>query len=244
MRTPRIHTHQTLSPDSTLSLEEGPARHLIQVLRLKADAPVILFNGDGHDYQGVIISLGKRQVDIAISERGAQESAACLAIHLGLGISKGERMDFAIQKSVELGVTEITPLVSERCVVRISDERMQKRIQHWQNILIAACEQSGRRRLPMLHAPLKLQDWINKREAQQHNLLLDHRSSDTLASLSPPESGTCLLVGPEGGLSEEEIASAKREGFHGVQLGPRVLRTETAPLAAIAAMQALWGDFR
>jgi len=160
---------------------------------------------------------------------------------LGVGISRGERMDFAIQKSVELGVFAITPLLTERGVVQLRAERQAKRMAHWQGVLVSACEQSGRSRMPTLHPSATLGDWL---ATQRDGLMLYHRAADTLASVPHPGSSLKLLVGPEGGLSEEERAMALASGFRGVRLGPRVLRTETAPLAAIAAIQALWGDFR
>ena len=243
MRTSRVYTDQPLSVGACVTLEEGPARHLAQVLRLKANASVVLFNGDGHDYQGIITTLQKRHVAVTLSSVGEAEPVPTLEIHLGLGISKSERMDFAIQKAVELGVSEITPLVTERCVVRISDQRMQKRLQHWRNIIISACEQSGRRRLPHLHETQPLKSWL---DAHTHSsgFLLDHRSEQSFPDFAPPANATTLLVGPEGGLSEGERNRAKASGLQGARLGPHVLRTETAPLAAITALQTLWGDFR
>lgn len=152
-------------------------------------------------------------------------------------------MDFAIQKAVELGVTRITPLLSERCVVRLPTERMQRRIEHWQGVVVAACEQSGRRRLPLLEPTREFGYWESA-PGIGYGIVLDHRAQDTLDRLPPPEEEVSLLVGPEGGWSENERERMLAAGFRGARLGPRILRTETAPLAAIAALQMLWGDFR
>lgn len=243
MREHRIYTQQQLSIGDQIELEESPSRHLLQVLRLKTGAEVILFNGDRYDYTARIVSTTKRSAFLEISSRGEAEPEAKLGIALGIGISKGERMDFAIQKSVELGVTAITPLITERCVVRLNKERMEKRLHHWRQIAIAACEQSGRRWIPEFNTTLNLSEWLAM-ESPAQGLILDHRSEQTMHQLSPPKLGIRLLVGPEGGLSESERTLALRHHFQGVRLGPRILRTETAPLTAIAAIQTLWGDFR
>jgi len=243
MREHRIFTGQPLDIGHQVALEEGPRRHLLQVLRLKAGAEVTLFNGDGYDYAARISRADRRSAVIEITGRGEQETAATFSITLGIAISKGERMDFAVQKSVELGVTAITPLITERCVVRLDQARMGKRLHHWRQVLIAACEQSGRRRVPELNETLELGKWLSIETAEQ-GLLLDHRSEYAMRDLPRPERGIRLLVGPEGGLSASERDLALKHRFTGVRLGPRVLRTETAPLAAIAAIQTLWGDFR
>ncbi|MES9960660.1 MAG: 16S rRNA (uracil(1498)-N(3))-methyltransferase [Sedimenticola sp.] len=242
MREHRIYTQQPLSPGVPITLEEGPSHHLLKVLRLKTGAELTLFNGDGRDYEARISTAGKRTADIEILARGELEPEPALTISLGIGISKGERMDFAIQKAVELGVTEITPLITEHCVVRLSGERMQKRCSHWRQVAISACEQSGRRYVPQLNDVMKVDDWIES-SAHLSGLLLDHRAQQSLGQLPCPGAGIRLLVGPEGGVSEAERSLALRSGFTGVRMGPRVLRTETAPLAAIAAIQTLWGDF-
>ncbi len=240
----RIYTGQPLQPGSELVLEPGPARHLAQVLRLKPGASIILFNGDGHDYCARLDEISRRATRAQVESRlEPAEGPACLQIHLAIGISKGERMDFAIQKAVELGVSTITPLITERCVVRLPGERQAKRLQHWQQVIIAACEQSGRRRIPTLNPVAELPGWLGAANPQ-NGLLLDHRATQALHELEPLRGEVTLLIGPEGGLSADERAQASGRGFNGVRLGPRVLRTETAPLAAIAAIQTLWGDFR
>jgi 16S rRNA (uracil1498-N3)-methyltransferase len=244
MRIPRIYTEQSLSPGSQVTLESAPSRHLIQVLRMRADMELTLFNGDGHDYPARLLRTPKQGVVALVEAISDEEPSGRLDIHLGIGVSKGERMDYALQKSVELGVTGITPLFTERSVVHLKGERLGKRLDHWRRIVISACEQSGRKRLPLLHSASSLQDWLAT-SSDDLSLLLDHRAAATLPQLPEPSRGSIrLLVGPEGGLSSEERRLAVERGFQSLRLGPRIMRTETTPLAAIAAMQALWGDFR
>ncbi|MES9881194.1 MAG: 16S rRNA (uracil(1498)-N(3))-methyltransferase [Sedimenticola sp.] len=245
MRKPRIYTEHSLSTGAVVELEKGAGHHLMQVLRLKQGMEITLFNGDGHNYFSRLVKVEKRLVVAEVTEQGAAEPDYPLKIDLGIGISKGERMDFAIQKAVELGVDSITPLITERCVVRLTSVRMEKRLIHWRNILVAACEQSGRCRLPQLMATDPMEEWLKECHSGI-GILLDHRSNKSMNDLAPPtaDERVYLLVGPEGGLTAGEREIAKEVGFQGVRLGPRVLRTETAPLAAIAAMQVLWGDFR
>ena len=242
MRVPRIFADLELRTAARVALPPGPSRHLAQVLRLRGGARVILFNGDGRDYQGRIVDLGQQRVSVEVFEAGLDEAACPLRIHLALGISRGERMDFALQKAVELGVSSVTPLFTQRSQVRLAATRLEKRLQHWRGVAIAACEQSGRRRLPAVHPPQSLSSWLTPE--QTGALLLDHRSARTLADLPPPTDQLTLLIGPEGGLAEDELSAARQAGLTEIRLGPRILRTETAPLAAIAAIQALWGDFR
>ncbi|AGA89872.1 RNA methyltransferase, RsmE family [Thioflavicoccus mobilis 8321] len=242
MREARIYVDTPLAPGQRVRLPAGPTQHLVGVLRLAAGAELILFNGDGIDYRARLLDANRRGATAAIGEAGEIEPPPTLRLHLGIGISKGERFDFALQKAVELGVTEIHPLFTERTVVRLDAARLAKRLQHWSAIVIAACEQSGRRRLPRLAEAGRLSDWLAQH--QPGGLLLDPRAEHALSDLPAPSGTLTLLVGPEGGLSEKERATARAHGFTGVRLGPRVLRTETAPLAAMAAIQALWGDFR
>jgi len=243
MRRPRVHTPQPLAIGERLELEPQAARHLTQVLRLRPGSEAILFNGDGCDWPARILHSDRRRTRLEVFDCSPPEPPPVLDIHLGIGISKGERMDYAIQKAVELGVARITPLQTARCVVHLAAQRQRKRLDHWRGVVIAACEQCGRRRLPELSPQTDLGSWLS--EPGEHlGLLLDHRADRSLNRLPRPDAGIRLLVGPEGGLSEQERDAALTTSFTGVRLGPRVLRTETAPLAAIAAMQVLWGDFR
>jgi len=179
-------------------------------------------------------------VRVQLAESFAGQTESPLRIHLGQGLSRGERMDWAIQKATELGVSEITPIVSERCEVRLKDERTDKRLAHWRQIAISACEQCGRSTLPVIHPPLLLAEWV-KQTAAELKLVL-HPVAEPLTS--HPKPGTlAFLIGPEGGLSDNEVAQAAQAGYLPARLGPRVLRTETAPVVALAVAQQLWGDF-
>jgi 16S rRNA (uracil1498-N3)-methyltransferase len=242
MRLTRLHVDAELIPGAEIALPNAQARHAVQVLRLERDAPLVLFNGDGYDYPARLIELGRDRARALIESRGDLEPAPTLDIHLALGISKGERMDFAIQKAVELGVTRITPLFTRRTQVRLDGARLDKRLEHWHGVVVSACEQSGRRRLPVLEPALELAAWLE--QSHTGGLLLDPLAELALPALSAPNSALTLLIGSEGGLDPREREAARHHGFQGVRLGPRILRTETAPLAAIAVIQALWGDFR
>ncbi len=243
MRIPRCHVDATLANNLDLSLPDRVARHLRQVLRMRPQDPVVLFNGrDGVDYNANLIEVSKRTVRAHITRATSAEARPTLAIHLAIGVSKGTRMDFALQKAVELGVSSIAPLITERTVVRLSDERIAKRMQHWHGIIVHACEQSGRCWLPDLHPVVDLRHWLEQN--RMAGLLLDHAADKCLPDVSKPQSDVCILVGPEGGLSKAEKLLAASQGMTGMRLGPRIMRTETAPLAAIAAMQVCWGDYR
>ena len=242
MRLPRVYLDHPLDPDTELRLPEGPARHLTQVLRLGPGDALVCFNGDGRDHVARVVAAGRPGVVLAVGAAGAPEAEPALRIHLALGISRGERMDYAIQKAVELGVAGVWPLSTERSMVQLKGERLERRLEHWRGVLIGACEQSGRCRLPALASAQPLDAWLAA--APPGALLLDPRAPRTLAQLARPGPEVSLLVGPEGGLSPRERDLAQRHGVSGVRLGPRILRAETAPLAAIAVLQALWGDFR
>ena len=242
MRIPRCYTAQPLTANETIHLEEEAAHHLRQVLRLRSGNPLILFNGNGGEYQAQLAQLSKQGVTALLGERIRQEAEPPLAIHLLIGISRGERMDLVLQKATELGVSRITPCLTQRCVVKLDDKKRNNRMNHWWRVIVSACEQSGRCRLPQLDQPLEFANAISQNSSTL-SLILDPTGSQTLANLSPPESSVSILIGPEGGLSDDELDIALQHGFLGIRLGPRVLRTETAPLAAIAAIQTLWGDF-
>jgi len=242
MRIPRVYLDHPLDPQTELRLPEGPARHLTQVLRLGPGDGLACFNGDGRDRTAQVVAVGRPGVLLAIGAAGAVEPEPVLRICLGLGISRGERMDYAIQKAVELGVAGLWPLFTERSMVQLQGERLQRRLEHWRGVSIGACEQSGRRRLPALAQALPLAEWLAA--AAPGTLLLDPRAPQALAQLAAPGPEVTLLVGPEGGLSPRELDLARRHGVVGVRLGPRILRAETAPLAALAVLQALWGDLR
>lgn len=240
MRIPRIFHPETLVAQSQVVLDDNAARHVARVLRLGVDAELTLFDGRGGEYPASIVELDKRQVTVALGDVREIELESPLRITLAQGISKGERMDYTIQKAVELGVSRIVPLSTERSVVNLKGERLEKKLAHWQGVIISACEQCGRNILPELLAQQTLNEWLASRPAGQ-GLLLDHRAEASLGSLQISGELT-LLIGPEGGLSEQERQHAIDSGYQGIRLGPRVLRTETAALTALAGLQSRWGD--
>lgn len=242
MRVPRIFSAEPLSEGETLRLDAGAARHVRQVLRLREGDQVVLFNGQGGEYEGRIAAMDRDGVEVALSAFHNRDVESALVVHLGQGVSRGERMDLTIQKAVELGVASIAPLDTKRCMVKLAGSRLDKRLAHWRGVAVAACEQSGRNRIPDLLPMVSLKAWLDEPKGGLC-LLLDPLADQRLATLPRPEGPVTLLIGPEGGLSEDEREAARQSGFTGVTLGPRILRTETAALAALAAMQALWGDF-
>ena len=221
-------------------LPETQAHYIGRVLRHAVGDAVQLFDGSGNEFLGELIEVGKKNVRVELRETFAGLAESPLHIHLGQGLSRGERMDWAIQKASELGANAITPIVSERCEVRLKDERADKRMAHWRQVAISACEQCGRSVIPLIHPPLGLGDWLEQVEAQLKLVL--HPVAEPLASHGKPQS-LAFLIGPEGGLADAEVTQAQNAGFHAARLGPRVLRTETAPVVALSVAQQLWGDF-
>ena len=241
MRIPRIYQSCTIQVGDTIELEKPAAHHLTRVLRLNHHDPVILFNGDDSEYPAQL-HIDNKKVFVTIEKQLTISRESSLQITLLQGISKGDRMDLAIQKAVELGVTKIIPVICQRTVVNLKAERKDKKMSHWQGIVINACEQSGRNKLPELEDTQALHQVINQNTSGL-KLTLDPQATISLASIKPDTNQVTLLIGPEGGLTDEEIEQAKQQGISGIQLGKRVLRTETAALAAISAIQTLWGDF-
>ena len=221
-------------------LPEAQAHYIGRVLRHAAGDAVQLFDGSGQEFLGELVEVGKKNVRVELRESFAGLAESPLRLHLGQGLSRGERMDWAIQKATELGAARITPIVSERCEVRLKDERAVKRTAHWRQIAISACEQCGRSVLPQIDAPISLAEWLQATEADLKLVL--HPVAEPLASHARPGS-LAFLIGPEGGLSDAEVEQARAAGFHAARLGPRVLRTETAPVVALSVAQQLWGDF-
>lgn len=242
MAAPRVFTDQGLADGARIALEAGPSHHLLRVLRLKTGAELHVFNGRGGCHTARLAgSEGARAlVEVGAIDRDDRESP--LAVTLAIGISRGERMDWIVQKSVELGVTAIQPLTTRRTEVRLKGERSARKLTHWRQIAIAACEQSGRNRIPEIHAPQPFQALLDS--PAELRLVLAPGAAQSLAGLADAPQSLSLFIGPEGGLAAEEIAAAEAAGFLAVGLGPRVLRTETAPLAALAICQARWGDLR
>jgi len=241
MRIPRIFTPSDLNSGTSIELDENAFNHAVRVLRLKQGDSLILFNGHGGEFEAELAEVQKKRASASIAQFHDKDCESPLPIILGQCISRGEKMDYTIQKAVELGVTEIAPLFSERCGVKLNQERMEKRLRHWHSVIISACEQCGRNRIPELHAAISLTDWQQQLDASL-KLVLDPCADETLKTLSKPEQNVALLIGPEGGLSDDEINSAIKHGFNGIRLGPRILRTETAGLTTLSVIQQLWGD--
>jgi len=238
---PRFYTEQSLSPGQKVILEETSSHHLLRVLRLKPGESLLLFNGNGKEYRAILEEAGKKQATVLVQDSRQPDRESKLHITLGQGVSRGERMDFVLQKSVELGVGSITPLWTKRSQVQLSGKRLEKRLSHWRGVIRSACEQSGRVCLPKLQHPAKLRDWHSINWKQSLQLVLDPAASLQLSDLIPARE-IRILIGPEGGLEGEEISMVEESGFMRIRLGPRILRTETAALASVAAVQALWGD--
>lgn len=246
MRNPRIYQAQAFEVGQTQALSDDAFGHTVRVLRLKDGDEITLFNGVAeqqsyYEYQAKLCNVGKKRADIEIIAKNKVENESPLNIHLGQGISRGDRMDFTLQKSVELGVNTITPIFTERCGVKLTGERLEKKHEQWQKIVISACEQSGRCTVPIVATPIYLDDWLQQ-DSSALKLNLHPRAQHSIMSLPIENNRVRLLIGPEGGLSNDEIASANSAGFHDVLLGPRVLRTETAALTAITALQCRYGD--
>lgn len=239
---PRFYLNQELRAGQTIELPENVVRHL-NVLRLKAGDEAVLFNGSGKAYPAVLQSLEKRRATAEILREENANSESPIDITLVQSVSSGERMDFTLQKSVELGVRRIQPVISERCVVRLNGERADKRVQRWQEIVISACEQSGRNIVPQVLPLVSYREALQQMPSEKTKLLMSLNRAQKLNQIQPSSSGIILMIGPEGGWTNQEEQQAFDAGFQSVTLGPRVLRTETASLAAISAMQTLWGDF-
>jgi 16S rRNA (uracil1498-N3)-methyltransferase len=240
---PRLYYPGPVPADGLCSLSAEQAHHFARVLRLTSGDALIMFDGRGMEYRARIEHVTQAGVRVRLLEGRAIDRESPLEITLAQGISSGERMDYTVQKAIELGVSAIQPLAAERSVVRLSAERAQRRVAHWQAVAIAACEQCGRNTLPPVRPILRPEEWLAARGSATLSLMLDAGAGATLRSFEPPPGAIVLLAGPEGGFAPAEKAAACAAGFAPVRLGPRVLRTETAALAALAAMQALWGDF-
>lgn len=241
--TTRIYTTQELAEGAEVALEAGASHHLINVLRIRTGEKVLLFNGRGGEYDGRISRLEKKTAWLQIERHYAVARESALRVTLAQCVSKGDRMDYTLQKAVELGVACVVPLISERSVVKLDAERWDKKREHWQEIACSAAEQSGRTSIPFVEPVVKLPQWLAHPRTDKLRLALNPLGGVTLRTLDPPQGGVSLLVGPEGGLSDAELSIAAQHGFQGLRLGPRILRTETAGAAALAAMQALWGDW-
>lgn len=243
MRIPRIYTDQPLQAGAEIDLGEQASHYLGRVLRLAIGHPIEVFNGCGGHYSAAIARIEKKSLWVVLGEFNNIERESPLAIHLGIGISRGERFDWVVQKATELGVASITPLMTERVEVRIKGDKADKKIRHWQQIAISACEQSQRNRVPIIGDVISLEQWYADIAADM-KFVLHHRTEKRLGDYINPPNSIALLVGPEGGLNASEITAAQSAGFNPLALGPRVLRTETAPVTALAVLQAQWGDLK
>jgi 16S rRNA (uracil1498-N3)-methyltransferase len=242
MRKTRIFVDQSLQEGKTLMLADEAAHHVAHVLRLRPGHALILFDGRGGEYEAEICKVDKRSVEVLIKQHREIDKGSPLQITLAQGISRGQKMDFSLQKAVELGVERIIPVMTEHGNVHLDEQRQQKKIEHWHGVIIGACEQSGRNKLPELVSPLAFDDCLAL-DSGLTKLILHPESGISLAKLPRPTGGLTLLIGPEGGFSDGEIQKACAAGYQIINIGPRILRTETAALAAISACQMLWGDF-
>lgn len=240
MRDIRVFHAEPLADEAPFVLAPGAARHLVRVLRLRAGARFTAFDGSGLEWPAALVDEnGSARTGVG----AAVDRESPLSVTLVQGVSRGERMDIAVQKAVELGAVAIRPVIAERSVVQLEAKRAARRVAHWQGIAVAACEQCGRNVVPRVHEPLPFADWLAANELPA--LVLDPVATATLAEVgAPPGAAVALLVGPEGGFSDGELAAARAAGCTAVRLGPRVLRTETAGIAMLAALQALYGDYR
>lgn len=242
MRAIRIHVDAGLTAGAELVLPEQAAAHVVRVLRLRAGDPVSLFNGDGSDYAAELVAVGPREARARILESRTNRSESPLRIVLAQALARGEKMDWIVQKATELGIAEIVPLVTARSEVKLDDARARKRLEHWRAVAISACEQSGRARVPTIATVQPLRTWLDSLDGSAVRLALLPEGELAPRTLGAPAQGAALAVGPEGGFDDADIALLRKAGFRGLALGPRVLRTETAGMAAIAALQALYGD--
>lgn len=238
--TSRFFVPATLSPGAEIELPDRAGRHC-SVLRLQRGDTVIVFNGEGGEFVAELTRVSRGVVAVHLVSKRATERESPLAIELAQCVSSGDRMDLTVQKSTELGVSRIVPIASERSIVKLAGQRADRRVAHWRSVAIAACEQCGRNRVPDVAAITDFREFLPKTTAGRLRLLLAQDAAQELKALTP-KGGVTLLIGPEGGLTSDERRSAEGNGFVPVRFGPRVLRTETAPLAVIATMQALWGD--
>ena len=242
MRVSRLYVNAALNVGGRIELDDDAAHYVRSVLRLKQDQNIVLFHGQGGEYVGRFSEVSRKHVRVEIETYFQRDVESPLQVNLGMGISRGDRMDWAVQKAVELGVAKLTPLLTERCVTKLTDEKKQQRLQHWQHIVQHAAEQSGRTRLPEMSDIIDISEWLSQQQGLR--IFLDPYAEHSLADLQPENQRVTLLSGPEGGFSESERQLAKAVGFIPVRMGARILRTETAVLSALTAVQTLWGDFR
>lgn len=244
MRLSRVYCEGALEPGADVALPASAANHVARVLRLRAGAPVIAFDGSGRDYRCEVLAVEGSRVSVRVGEAAETRPESSLAVTLVQAVSRGERMDLTLQKATELGVHAIAPVFSARSVVRLDDRQAAAKLRHWQAVVVSACEQSGRSVLPRVHAPLDLDRYLAESPRDGLRLVPSPAAGDALATLNEAPARVELLIGPEGGFEDGELRDAERAGFRPVRLGPRVLRTETAGIVALAVLQSMWGDLR
>ena len=242
MRLTRVYVDAALESGMRLSLPASAAGHLTRVLRLRPGAALILFNGRGGEYAASLERAAGSKVTVEVGEHQAIERESPFPLTLAQGVSRGERMDLVVQKATELGVTRLVPVLTERSIVRLDEEQSDRKSSHWRAIAVAACEQCGRNRLPEVGLPAQLREFLRQPAGDSVRLLLSPAATRRIEDVPGPASSVTVLIGPEGGLSDEEQADALAYGFTAVNLGPRVLRTETAAIAALTLLQREFGD--
>lgn len=238
----RIHQSILLKENTTIMLDPEAHHHLCRVLRAKKGDHLILFNGQGGEYQAIITKIDKKGTEVHVGQFLTKEVESPLSIHLAQGIARGEKMDFIIQKGVELGVTKFIPLITERSNVKLDKQREEKRLLHWRSVVISACEQSGRNQVPEVCPPIPFKKWVTENRTIWRFILTPHVKSSLPAVDFSKNNSIEIMIGPEGGFSPEELELAKMYHFFPLQLGPRILRTETASIAAVVALQCQYGD--
>lgn len=241
MRIPRIYQVGDFEPEQIITLSPHASQHVGRVLRMKAGEKVIIFTGNNYQYLATIINDNKRSIDVKINDKNLVNRESNLSIHLAQCISKSDKMEFVVQKAVELGVNSITPILSERCNVHLDAKRMEKKQHQWQEIAISACEQSGRNTIPLIANPCKIQEYMQICKTK-NKFILEPTTNFSWRNYPNLSDEISLLIGPEGGLTNDEVLNSRKFNFNPLNLGPRILRTETASISIISIMQALYGD--
>ena len=241
MRIPRIFVDDILTTNTEITLDVAQTHYLLKVLKLAQRDPVLLFNGQGGEYSGQLLASTKNTVVVQIEQFDPVERESSLRTHLGIGVSRGERMTYAIQKATELGVSRITPLISARCEVKLSESRKMRKVDQWQKVVVNACQQSQRTRVPVIDPIVILTSWCEATNSCA-KFMLDNNGNEHLDLMTNKPKNVAILAGPEGGFEKNEIITAVQAGFKRLRLGPRVLRTETAPIVALSILQSAHGD--
>jgi 16S rRNA (uracil1498-N3)-methyltransferase len=237
----RVYIEAALASHATVQLPDAVAHHLTSVLRMRTGEPFLIFNGEGGEFDATLDAISKKSVTARVGTFHNANRESPVAITLAQCVSKGERMDYTVQKAAELGATGIVPLSSANSVVKLDAERWEKKLDHWRGVIVSACEQSGRTRVPKLHPVTPIDQWIA--QASGCKIILAIGATQSLRTMKRPDGAIALLAGPEGDFSADELRAAREAGFEAIGMGPRILRTETAGIAALAAIQALWGDW-